>query len=275
MTALVVNVVGCSRDNALSVGSISRNLRRWNDAVRIHSLLLLEGPSTDGARKLWERELGPLGGVFVDPPPGLASLKRTDRLAKIRNVYLDALRNDEHAAPFTIVMDFDNVNECEIRVEGILRSLAFLNEDPMRAACFAVQENLLFDVWALRHPTHCPDDCWQRVESRPVWMSYDRAVWAYVGKRQRAFPVHELSEVESAFGGLGLYRTAFLVGSHYEGLIENREVCEHVALHAGIRAAGGRLFVCPWLRNNAPQEHLVWRPRIIDVLRQAYRRLAS
>jgi hypothetical protein len=275
LTALVVNVVGCSRNNALSVGSISRNLRRWNDAVRIHSLLVLEGPSTDGARELWEHELGPLGAVIVEPPPGLQSLKRADRLAKIRNFYLDALRNDADAAPFTIVMDFDNVNEVEIRTEGILRSLAFLNEDPMHAACFAVQENLLFDVWALRHPIHGPDDCWQRVESRPVWMSFDSAVWSYVGKRQRAFPIHELTEVESAFGGLGLYRTTFLLCSRYKGLLETREVCEHVALHAGIRAAGGRLFVCPWLRNNAPQEHLVRRPQVIDIIRKAFRRLAS
>ena len=62
--------------------------------------------------------------------------------------------------------------------------------------------------------------------------------------------------VDSAFGGLGLYRRAILAGARYSGAGENGEpVCEHVPLHKQLRARGARIFINPRLINTSYTEN--------------------
>jgi hypothetical protein len=267
------NVVGCSRNDSANAAAVSRNIRAWATAFDLRHFLLVEGPSTDGTRECWTRELGAIRPVFLNPPPGLDALPRTVRIAVLRNLYLDALRQNENPASFTVVMDFDDVNACEIAPEALARSFAFLEEQHDRAACFAVQEGMLYDVYALRHPAYCPDDCWERVRTRPTWMSHAQAVWTYVGKRQSSFPVGSLTEVGSAFGGLGVYKTGVLTGASYSGSRNGIEVCEHVEIHSQMTARNNRLFVCPWLVNVTPDEHRFRRPSFVSRMRDITKRM--
>ncbi|HEY1803077.1 MAG TPA: hypothetical protein VGG45_01225 [Terracidiphilus sp.] len=63
-------------------------------------------------------------------------------------------------------------------------------------------------------------------------------------------------EVDSAFGGLAVYRRDALSGVKYVGLGEARhEVCEHVSLHRQIKSAGRRIFINPQLVNAGVTEH--------------------
>jgi hypothetical protein len=265
---IAVNIVGCSRNNSAHAADVSRNIRTWATAFHLRRVLIVEGPSTDGARPIWARDLETVRPVFLEAPPGLDSLARTDRIAALRNVYLAALREDPEPAPFTVVMDFDNVNACEVPPDALADSFAFLNDRQDRAACFAVQDGLLYDIYALRHPVYSPDDCWERVENRPMWMSHSEAVRRYVRRRQKGFPTRHLTEVESAFGGLGIYKTSDLVKALYRGHTDaGTAVCEHVELHAAIRASGRRLFVAPWLVNALPPEHCPPDPGVISIIR--------
>jgi hypothetical protein len=165
-------------------------------------------------------------------------------------------------------MDFDDANACEIAPEALAQSFAFLEEQQDRAACFAVQEGILYDVYALRHPLYSPDDCWEMVNARPPWMSYHHAMHRYVGVRQKKFPRKVVTEVASAFGGIGIYKTSFLIAGTYRGRrTDGAETCEHVELHYDIRSRGGRLWVVPWLQNDAPPEHVIGKPTVLDRLR--------
>jgi hypothetical protein len=72
-------------------------------------------------------------------------------------------------------------------------------------------------------------------------------------------------EVDSAFGGLGIYRMEYFsrgsnpyLGSKMKLLPWERKIkfvrwqcCEHVHFHQGIRSIGGRLFVLPQLVTGA------------------------
>ena len=80
-------------------------------------------------------------------------------------------------------------------------------------------------------------------------------------------------EVDSAFGGLGIYKIGAIldnqrdfVGSKKKqiqtdtGLREmGWQLCEHVAFHAGLREQGGRLFILPYLINGV-SENLSFPP---------------
>ena len=62
--------------------------------------------------------------------------------------------------------------------------------------------------------------------------------------------------VDSAFGGLAIYRRAILAGARYSGADENGEpVCEHVPLHKQLRARGARIFINPRLIDTSYTEN--------------------
>ena len=66
----------------------------------------------------------------------------------------------------------------------------------------------------------------------------------------------EWIEVESAFGGLAIYRKTSLKNVSYAGLSPSgEEFCEHVSLHQKIRENGGRIFINPKLVNAGVVEH--------------------
>ncbi len=89
-------------------------------------------------------------------------------------------------------------------------------------------------------------------------MSEKEAVEEFVESRMiRVPPDAERIEVESAFGGLGIYDVGLLKGCRYRPTAEDGSpVCEHVPMHAQIREKGGRLFIEPSLINGTGvQEH--------------------
>jgi hypothetical protein len=52
-------------------------------------------------------------------------------------------------------------------------------------------------------------------------------------------------EVESAFGGLGLYKGYAYRKSRYAGHDNHKEICEHVVLHKNMRTEQARLYINP------------------------------
>jgi hypothetical protein len=66
----------------------------------------------------------------------------------------------------------------------------------------------------------------------------------------------EWIEVDSAFGGLAVYRRGALNGVKYAGLDKSGDqICEHVSLHEQIKANGGYIFINPRLINTGETTH--------------------
>ena len=182
--------------------------------------------------------------------------KRTERIAKCRNRYLEELRTNIKYSDFdyVVVADLDGVNS-ELTATAV-KSCWQLNEE--WDACFANQSEAYFDIWALRHEIWCPNDCWQAYKFLlKNGVSKFSALYAAVYSRmirinRNANPI----EVESAFGGLGIYKKSAISSATYTGLDENKEeVCEHVSLHTVMRLNGFRLYIVPSLINCGWNEH--------------------
>ena len=103
--------------------------------------------------------------------------------------------------------------------------------------CGANQPGLYYDLWALRSlDAWMPGDCW---ECARECGSADCADRRYLHLPTDSSPV----EVLSCFGGVGVYKAAFLDGCRYE---ESVDSCEHVGLHACMRRRNGaRLWIAP------------------------------
>jgi hypothetical protein len=65
-----------------------------------------------------------------------------------------------------------------------------------------------------------------------------------------------LIEVESAFGGLAIYRREALMKGSYAGLnLQGEEICEHTVLHKTLVKENHKIFINPKLINTDFTDH--------------------
>lgn len=175
---------------------------------------------------------------------------RTERLAFCRNYCVtELLSNPKYKnINYLIVVDLDEVNDK--LVQESLNSISFENE---WGAVFANQNGPYYDIWALRHQGWCPGDCWKQyryLKKMGVHENYAQLI-SVASKMMLVHIDSEWIEVESAFGGLGIYNRKFInsdckyVGTDQDG----EETCEHVTFNMAMRNNGAKLFIVPGLIN--------------------------
>jgi len=188
---------------------------------------------------------------------------RTNRIAVCRNKYLLELANNEEYKTIThlVVVDLDGVND-EITEDKVMS--CFERSD--WAACAANQSGPYYDIYALRHPIWSPNNCWEAQKLlRGLGLSEEDSFLTAVLSRMVHIPIDAgWIRVDSAFGGLAIYKVKYLHGCEYVGLSKDGgDVCEHVSFHEGINKNGGNLYINPKLVNAHLTEHskifLAWR----------------
>jgi hypothetical protein len=180
---------------------------------------------------------------------------RTDRIAFCRNRYLDEIQSNKSLGDcdYVIVADLDGVND-------------LINKERLQScwssgvewdACFANQSGPYYDIWALRHQDWCPNDCWQNCEALKKVMDSENAL--RVAVQSKMITISDRNpwiEVESAFGGFGVYRRSAFGLSNYVGHdADANPICEHVPFNKGIGSTGRTLYINPKLINGSYNEH--------------------
>ena len=257
--------VGVARDVEPFIRQVLRNIEACASQFADWSIILLENDSRDGTKQLLQKwvsatnaknagraKLIELDGIEWHHP------KRTDRLAAARNLYLKEIADSGlKDFDYLAVTDMDDANVSPIALENIRAAVDFLECHDDVAAVFPNQFPVYYDIWALRKPGWCPDDCWDEVEAEKVLIGKDAAEKKYVFDRQHFIDsTHEPIEVESAFGGIGIYKMPLTPGLSYVGLnADDTEVCEHVAFHRMLRESGKKLFILPDFLNITSLKH--------------------
>jgi hypothetical protein len=261
--------VGCARDCEQHLDGVLANIANAAGRVARSGFVFVENDSRDAtAAKLrsFGRGLENFELAVFANQDALYPM-RTERLAALRNHYLDVIRGSAlRHFDYLFVYDMDDVNAARQSVENIVQALDFLDSAPDHAAVFANQLNYYYDVFALRHAIKCPGSAWEEVFDyvRTHRVSDEVAFKATYAKRMfNIDPATPLIEVDSAFGGLGIYKMRYVLEGRYVGTrtktcVEDGytrrllwQVCEHVNLHAAIRQRAGRLFIAPWMINAA------------------------
>lgn len=252
-----VLVVGTVRNCAERVGAqIARMGAALGGFARVQ-WLLIESDSTDASVSRLQ-ELAGRDGDFSYISLGALRERmplRTERIAYCRNAYLDQIRTNERyaAVEFVVVADFDDVNSL---LTGEAVASCWRRDD--WHVCAANQRGHYYDIWALRHADWSPNDCWEQYRFLTRHgLSHARAWSACVRARMlHISPEAQWIEVDSAFGGLAIYRKAALQHGQYVGSdAQGGECCEHVALHHELRAQGCRIFINPALINGDSPDH--------------------
>lgn len=202
---------------------------------------------------------------------------RTERIAFCRNTYLKELIENPtyQEIDFIMIVDLDGVNQLISR-QAI--SSCFVRDD--WDVCTANQEGPYFDIWALRHKQWSPNDCWrQKAFFKQYGLSDRKANFAAVFAKMLIIPKNtNWIEVDSAFGGLSIYRRRAMKTAKYIGKREDgTKICEHVTLHQQIKANGFKIFLNPALINagyvNQTENYFILRKRVIFKIHNELKRV--
>jgi glycosyltransferase involved in cell wall biosynthesis len=245
--AAVVIVENDSKDESKEV------LRTWA-AGRAHIKLFLDdfGPTTNGNTKL------------PRPNPSF-SRHRMERMVFHRNRYLDYALGIA-GLEYVIVVDLDLYR---VDIDGIAH--AFGQTIPWDAQfangrisdhCRPQFSDFYWDTYAL----------WELGDNTPQTETKIASYFERLHPLAKGMP---LLAVQSAFGGVAVYRCDALKGQRYT-VEDNHDaqvevVCDHVSLHRRMIAAGSRLFINPSMvvYYNRPRSRVTLHAaRLADVLRR-------
>jgi len=242
-----VLVCGCARDVEPQLPGVLANFARIGALFGAARYAVVENDSKDRTAAMlasWKRS---------DPRPrrhiSLTGLDRrfrtrTERLPECRNALLDELWREP--ADFMVMLDMDGI--CQEPIPEASIQSCFNYPLDGWAAMTANISSKYYDIWALRSEW-CPYDCWQKVWHRPAGMTPEEAIEQFIHVHKKHIPANAPPlEVESAFGGLGVYQVSFLKGCRYsrKSTFHDADV-EHCAFNQAIRRNGGKVFINPAL----------------------------
>lgn len=247
-------VAGTVRNCANTLESEVRTIERAFGEKCDLFWLVIESDSEDESPKVLESLKGKISNFNYKSLGELRFFypERTDRLAICRNEYLKDIKALDSSFEFVVVADFDGINS-RLTPEAIESCWSIKDWSVLTAN----QSGPYFDIWALRHPTWSPDD-WMKEFNRLRGQreSTSKALKKSLYSKMITIPVNsEPIEVESAFGGIAIYRKNCFDHGEYVGSVEGRPVCEHVALHKSIRISGGKILINPKLINAGYTSH--------------------
>lgn len=258
-------IVSMVRDVAKSIPNIIEKVERIGKHFKDYIVFIVENDSVDGTRnKLFEwRAANPrvnilgcglnisntsgalISGCRIPKTPKTightADRPRIEKMAMLRNIYLDHLRENINPSdyPYSIIWDLDSLSV--LYEDGLMHSLGVMSKDPSIAVDCA---NGIYN-WGFFTYFY---DTYAYLEKGEVYDPDDRVAHnlrhgALDSTFQRG---EDPVEVDSCFSGFAIYRTGELIKSKYD-LPEGKLVCEHVALHQ--RMKGVKKVVDPSMIN--------------------------
>jgi len=265
-------IIGCAKNIAPHLTKLIKSLDSIRALWASAAVIIAENGSTDGTKAI-------LASYGKRPQTHILTLdteanpiqSRTERLAFIRNHMMDFIHSHTTYSTYDYILavDLDGVLD-GFKPSCLEAAFKSSNWD----ALFANTTGGYYDIWALRcKAMGFNHDCWDLVRHLMI-QGYDREVAKAVCIKpyQTALPsTPAFLEVQSAFGGLGLYRLAKTKGCRYDGLTRAcscqsvsefltpcaPECCEHVAFHRDmIEKHGAKLFICKEIKVKPALEHL-------------------
>lgn len=250
-------IVGLARNlEKQLVRNVNLLRRAFVSVPKIH-WLIVESDSADRTVQVLQRLSQQVSDFHVEFLGCLAKTipDRVDRITACRNHALHVFEKMHAQEKFDLVVvaDLDDAN-VKISAQGI--ETCWVRED--WDALFANQSGPYYDIFALRHPDWCSGDCWKEYRFL-LSHGHQKDVAKYVAIISKMIVLPQTSdwlEVQSAFGGLAIYKADVIQGHRYESHDQNnRPVCEHVTLHQSLVKSGARLFINPKLINSDFTSH--------------------
>lgn len=229
---LARNLGGILPSSIAGIEQTARHFRDWRAVI-------VENDSTDGTKDILRRwatdnPLHVIVQMSDNGRPHLAGFERarTEAMADYRNRCRELVRQHCPDADYVIAVDLDCWGGWSLH--GVLNGIGWHDRIP-KAACMA--STSLFKHQGML------------IDGKAPWAHYDNWAYRWIGWAPRMGPWFTFwlpppgappIEVNSAFGGLAIYKTQPYLESEYTG-----EDCEHVPFHAKMHKQGWAIFLNP------------------------------
>ena len=251
-------IVGVIRNGETSLYSSFKVLEESFYGFKEIQWLFIESDSDDNTLTILEQLADQVGnfrfisaGLLRDEIP-----QRTARIAYCRNIYInEILTNPIYCnVDYVAVVDLDGINS-DLTSQAVQSCWSRTDWD----VCTANQKHAYYDIWALRHPIWSPNDCWEQHSFMSRFFNANFSLVSCVISKMIEIPENSgWIEVDSAFGGLAIYRREVIFGQNYVGLNNaGTAICEHISFHKEIKNHSKRIFINPKLINGGLNEHSI------------------
>lgn len=285
-TGVRVVLVGTISNVALQLKSDIQKISEALSDNELFQIILVESDSTDSTIDIADAlanldnriELISLGNLKEKIPD------RVERIRYCRQVYVQRLREIQKSCriDYVVVADMDGMNS-SISKESVNRSIRFEGWD----VALSNQWLGYYDLLALRHPTWMPGNCFEEYYRAREELFSTKRFWGnvlgrlfayYLSDRLKVKHIYsrmirvpratQIIEVESGFGGFGIYRARVFMECDYT--IPSKDFlgeCEHISLSRQIRERGYTISIHPWMINSYWNTYNINKISIIRHLR--------
>ena len=281
MDKLSIIVCGCTKNSASYIQHEINNILNLKSLFLSLDIVIYENDSTDNTKNLLKSMEKNKKLTLISESGIQARLKyRTMIIAHGRNKLVEfVISRDTY--DYMIMVDLDNVMR-DFDKQGLIDAFSYdlKTWDVLTGNC----KNIYYDIWALRlnknkwNTNHdkiwnrCLDyDCWDMVNHKYQQGFNEKSY--HIKPFQKHIP-RELSllEVDSSFGGIGIYKVSKIKNCKYYGYTRYcsckkydissgecmRETCEHVSFHEDmIKKHNAKIFICPQLIIKDQPEHII------------------
>jgi hypothetical protein len=246
-----VNIVGIARNAMPTIENTLELIDELRRGFNVSRTFVYENDSTDGTTEVLAAAAERLKIDVRSERLGLEDTRgfersRTERLAAARTKCHEWVRSGGYEADFTIVLDMDPAGG--FSVDGVFNSIWQLSKNPVymgrKAGAMASYslwvrdkqdgsggfEMAHYDAWAAR-----PLCYWEDRREQVGGLAWFSLFLPPVGS--------EVIPMNSAFGGLCVYRTDAYLAGVYDG-----NDCEHVGFHKSMQEEGFQLYLNPGCR---------------------------
>lgn len=241
---LRVAILGTARDIGKYIHDTSRYIEAIGSKFKDYRVIISESNSSDDTLSILSGWSNRNNKVHILPLGTLTSPSRTVRIATGRNASLKFMEDNYSDYDIMVMMDLDDVSQHGGGPDALAKSVLTCWDYDNWEVMTANQSDIYYDIWALRGLS-CNYDCWMIVAM--ARMPREEAIRQFVSKHQVHIPEGDPIPVDAAFGGLGVYKMKYVLGSRYVGsqnICGNiMDICDNVPFHEQLRAKGARIFI--------------------------------
>lgn len=249
------------------LSKVFNNIEKIGSLFEDYKIIVFYDKSTDNTLQILKeyQQKNPKLQFYVNKQP--ISPFRTHNIANARNFCLNYVKENKDMYPFFIMLDFDDVNCKDVRVESLNK---YLKREDWDGLSFNTCPKY-YDIWGLSIYPYCFS--YNHFANNVQNYTY---IQEYVTKLLANLPPNALLPCISSFNGFSLYRTNKFLNTYYDGRVRKDlippsnmkahmlatksklvykkyvtvdgrfEDCEHRAFHIQARQnSGARIMISP------------------------------
>jgi len=204
-------------------------------------VVIVESDSIDETYKITSNLMKNFKGKLIKTKTNI-KWPRTKKISHCRNIYLKLISSNKKINKFdyVLVIDADNVNN-QFDLKSIITTLKDLPKNWI--GFFPNQKLIYYDLYALRIKKYFEFDCFEKMISNLKLLSPRQSYFNNIFKN--FFIINQFKKrfikVESAFGGLGIYKLKYVLNKKYSSL--NGKYCEHVFFNKSLLKKNNFLYI--------------------------------